>query len=604
MIDMTTINSVNGRLSETTSRDSQDSFQQHLFEEFSLVLGGSASSQLESLIRQLPVIIKLTEQESLELYVDSLRTLLEKQAAFTGSAKVETIAHWMQSLHDQAINGLVVPQDLMAEVNNTLVHQFQSWFDKQLKHAVDNSLPTGFINDFRLGSQETQAQQIANANVDTLKVTAKKISAFVDSLAVQMRTNEARNNSNSFLRNAFHNLGSVDIYQLINSDYLLTQERFKAAVSTQLIASLKNVGITISSDDALALANKISWIPGMSKQELNGVLDELAKQIKGQFENVYSSSGNEQLSKLFAIEVSRIKMSSDTLELSSLFSNIAVALVNTQINSFYKELQDVQVTQITSEQVNVIKQNTARDIELIFKKIISGQDFDTDFVSRHKKMTRNLTLLKVRLDKITDEEKNNKQVRAEHALTAHDLLSVIDSSIGDRFDERVLFALNERRVNRLEKRNDQKENLENLTIQLKFFGVVQSKIHATQSLDGSYLPMREIFVAADFNYSSESDFKASPEYKYLKDNNITSHHNFLKKQGIDALFLYKDDEKSKSLSSFSSAISDKSKLLNDEVQIKTTELNDTSSQYNSTVEAMNKFVQKYNSILQEILRAI
>lgn len=86
------------------------------------------------------------------------------------------------------------------------------------------------------------------------------------------------------------------------------------------------------------------------------------------------------------------------------------------------------------------------------------------------------------MGKITPEEISSKEVNAEHALTARDLLSVIESSIGDRFDERVLFALNERRVDRLEKRNEQKEQLEDLTIQLKVFSVVQSKIHSTKVL--------------------------------------------------------------------------------------------------------------------------
>ncbi|WP_230845175.1 virulence-associated V antigen, partial [Vibrio harveyi] len=105
---------------------------------------------------------------------------------------------------------------------------------------------------------------------------------------------------------------------------------------------------------------------------------------------------------------------------------------------------------------------------------------------------------------------------------------------------------------------------------------------------------------------SDADFKASPEYKYLTDNGINNHQDFLQKQGVSLSnnASFKDEEKSKKLSNFSSSVSAKSKLLNDEVQIKTTELNDTSSQYNSTVEAMNKFVQKYHSILQEILRAI
>ncbi|EPP5332825.1 virulence-associated V antigen [Vibrio harveyi] len=606
MTDMTTMNSVSGVLNTATNRDSQASFQQRLVETLSPILGDSDAAQLESLIRQLPMVVGRTEQESLDLYADSLRTLLEKQAAFTGTAAAETAAHWMQSLQHQAVNGQIAPQDVVTGVNNTLAHQFQSWFDKQLKDTVDSSLPTDFINEFRLGSQSTQAQQIAALDASALTAATAEISKFVDALAQQMSSSEVRDSAISFLRNAFRNLGSVDINGLKNSDYLLTQESFSAAVTAQLVTSLDSVGITLSNSDAKALADKIAWIPGMSKQELTGALNDLAKQVKGQYENAYGAGQVGQLQNVLNTVVANLKNSPNAITLSSLFSSIAVSLVNTQVDTFYGGLEDVQVTQATPEQVALIKQSTARDITLLFEKIVARQDIGTDFTSRHKKMMENLNALNTRLSKITQEEKDNKAVKAEHALTARDLLSVIESSIGDRFDERVLFALNERRVNRLEKRNAQKETLENLTVQLKVFGVVQSKIHSKQSVDGTYFPFGEPFTAADFNYGSDADFKASPEYKYLKDNGINNHQDFLKKQGVELADFgsFKDEEKSKKLSNFSSAVSAKSKLLNDEVQIKTTELNDTSSQYNSTVEAMNKFVQKYHSILQEILRAI
>ncbi|EOA9034988.1 virulence-associated V antigen [Vibrio harveyi] len=606
MTDMTTMNSVSGVLNTATNRDSQASFQQRLVETLSPILGDSDAAQLESLIRQLPMVVGRTEQESLDLYADSLRTLLEKHAAFTGTAAAETAAHWMQSLQHQAVNGQIAPQDVVTGVNNTLAHQFQSWFDKQLKDTVDSSLPTDFINEFRLGSQSTQAQQIAALDASALAAATAEISKFVDALAQQMSSSEVRDSAISFLRNAFRNLGSVDINGLKNSDYLLTQESFSAAVTAQLVTSLDSVGITLSNSDAKALADKIAWIPGMSKQELTGALNDLAKQVKGQYENAYGAGQVGQLQNVLNTVVANLKSSPNAITLSSLFSSIAVSLVNTQVDTFYGGLEDVQVTQATPEQVALIKQSTARDITLLFEKIVARQDIGTDFTSRHKKMMENLNALNTRLSKITQEEKDNKAVKAEHTLTARDLLSVIESSIGDRFDERVLFALNERRVNRLEKRNAQKETLENLTVQLKVFGVVQSKIHSKQSVDGTYFPFGEPFTAADFNYGSDADFKASPEYKYLKDNGINNHQDFLKKQGVELADFgsFKDEEKSKKLSNFSSAVSAKSKLLNDEVQIKTTELNDTSSQYNSTVEAMNKFVQKYHSILQEILRAI
>ncbi|ELY1989758.1 Type III secretion cytoplasmic LcrG inhibitor [Vibrio harveyi] len=521
MTDMTTMNSVSGVLNTATNRDSQASFQQRLVETLSPILGDSDAAQLESLIRQLPMVVGRTEQESLDLYADSLRTLLEKQAAFTGTAAAETAAHWMQSLQHQAVNGQIAPQDVVTGVNNTLAHQFQSWFDKQLKDTVDSSLPTDFINEFRLGSQSTQAQQIAALDASALTAATAEISKFVDALAQQMSSSEVRDSAISFLRNAFRNLGSVDINGLKNSDYLLTQESFSAAVTAQLVTSLDSVGITLSNSDAKALADKIAWIPGISKQELIGALNDLAKQVKGQYENEYGAGQVGQLQNVLNAVVANLKNSPNAITLSSLFSSIAVSLVNTQVDTFYGGLEDVQVTQATPEQVALIKQSTARDITLLFEKIVARQDIGTDFTSRHKKMMENLNALNTRLSKITQEEIDNKAVKAEHALTARDLLSVIESSIGDRFDERVLFALNERRVNRLEKRDQQKEELQSYTARLKIFGEVQSQIHIKQSGSGTYgegyNPESYKFNHTSFNYSTPEEFQKSPEFKHLSD---------------------------------------------------------------------------------------
>ncbi|WP_104048124.1 virulence-associated V antigen [Vibrio jasicida] len=605
MTDMTAMNSITGVLNTTANRDSQIAFQQSLVKTLSPILSDARidPNQLESLIRQLPMVVGRTEQESLDLYADSLDTLLKKQDAFTGIAAAETAAHWMQSLQHQALNGQIAPKEVEMGVNTTLAHQFQSWFSTQLKDKVDSSLPTDFVANFRLGSQSNQALQIEALDTSALKAATAEISSFVNALAVQMSASEVRESAIPFLRSAFGNLGSVNLNELKNSDYFLTEESFRAAVTAQLVASFNSIGITISTDDAQALANKIAWIPGMSMQELTDALNGLATQVKGQFENAYGAGGVAQLQTILNAEIARIKSDPSAITLSSLFSNIAIALINTQIDAFYNGLLDVQATQTTPEQLERIKQNTAQDIRLLFDKIVAGQNIGTDFIARHQKMMENLEKLNDRLGKITPEEISSKEVNAEHALTARDLLSVIESSIGDRFDERVLFALNERRVDRLEKRNEQKEQLEDLTIQLKVFSVVQSKIHSTQSVDGTYKPgdSANNFKASDFGYDNDAAFKASPEYKYLKDNNITNHKDFLVKQGME---VGSDSFKGDKLSNFSSSVTAESKVLNDEVQIKTTELNDTSSQYNATVEAMNKFVQKYHSILQEILRAL
>ncbi len=603
MTDMTTMNSITGVLNTTANRDSQIAFQQGLVKTFSPILSDAHidANQLESLIRQLPIVVGRTEQESLSLYADSLDTLLKKQEAFNGTAATETTAHWMRSLQQQALNGQIAPKEVEMGVNTTLAHQFQSWFSTLLKDKVDSSLSTDFIADFRLGNQSNQALQIEALNTSALKAAMAEISSLVNTLAVQMSTSEVRDNAIPFLRNAFANLGSVNLNELKNSDYFLTEESFRAAVTPQLVASFNSIGITISTDDAKTLANKIAWIPGMSKQELTDAINSLAIQLKGQFENAYGAEGVKQLKAILDLEVDRINADPNAITLPSLFSNIAIALINTQIDKFFNDLLAIQVTQTTPEQLERIKQNTEQDIRFLFEKIVAGKDIGTDFVTRHQKMMENLYKLSERLGKITAQEVDSKEVNAEHALTARDLLAVIESSIGDRFDERVLFALNERRVDRLEKRNILKGELENLTMELRIFGAIQSKIHSKQSAKEKYEPGNTSFQASDFGYDSEASFKASPEYAYLTNNKFENHKDFLTKQGVSVAA---DSFEGDQLASFSNSVSDQSKVKNDTVQLKTTELSDISSQYNATVEAMNKFVQKYHSILQEILRAL
>ncbi|MCG6242933.1 virulence-associated V antigen [Vibrio diabolicus] len=605
MTNMKTTGSTTGATDTAASSAPLPTFQQNLIEAFTPVLGEAETQQLASLISSLPTISGQTESQSIALYVDTLENLKAKNNAFAGISLTDTASVWIKSLQSANSDGELTAAEFNAQTNQTLSNQFQAWFSKLLTENVDSSLSTEFVSQFNLGTQSNQAEQIANLSETGLANATKEISLFVAELANQMGSREVRDASISFLRNAFSSLGSVNLAQLKSSDFLLTKESFALQVSAQLKSSFQGIGITLSTDDASTLANRITWTPGISKQQLKEALDEMAAQVKGQYSAAYLA-GTDNLKA----ELNTVIGGTKPLTLSGLFANFAVKLTKIEIENFYQDsaIADVQKTQITAAQVNFIKENTERDIRLQFEKIVKGESTGASFTERHEALRKNLAALKERLLNITEQEKKDLEVRAEHSLTARDLLAVVESSIGDRFDERVLLALNERRVNRLEKRNDQKEALEDLTIQLKVFGVVQSKIHSTQSVDGVYKPgyPESNFKASDFNYSNQTDFEASPEYKYLTDNKITNHRDFLQKQGItigDGAS-YQDEEKSKKLSNFSSSVSAKSKLLNDEVQIKTTELNDTSSQYNSTVEAMNKFVQKYHSILQEILRAI
>ncbi|WP_029861831.1 type III secretion system needle tip protein VcrV, partial [Vibrio parahaemolyticus] len=580
-------------------------FGQSLTEQLTPILGDAETQQLASLIAHLPTIKGQTDEQSIALYVDTLTQLKEKNSAFSGAALSESASIWMKSLQGASSNGEVDAAELATQMNNALASQFQTWFADQLTDKVDSSLPTQFVSQFQLGTESTQAQQIAKLSAEELKSATGDIASFVDDLARQMSSSVVRDSASSFLRNAFAHLPSMNLAQLKASDFLLTEANFVTNVSTQLQNAFNQIGITLTKDDADQLAKRITWTPGISKQQLSEALSEMATQVKGQFTAAYGeTAGTENLRKA----LDAIIKSSDSLTLSSLFANFAVSLIHTEIDAFYndKAIVDIQKTQISADQVELIKNNTERDIRFQFEKMLKGESTGASFIERYETLRKNLGALKDRLLNITEQEKKDLEVRAEHSLTARDLLAVVESSIGDRFDEQVLFALNERRVNRLEKRNEQKEALQDLTVQLKIFGVVQSKIHSTQSVDGTYKPDDNAFSASDFNYNSVTDFQNSPEYKYLTDNGISTHTDFLKKQGVTVAdgASFKDEEKTKKLSNFSSSVSDKSKLLNDEVQIKTTELNDISSQYNSTVEAMNKFVQKYHSILQEILRAI
>lgn len=604
MTNMKTTGSATGATDTAASSAPLPTFQQNLIEAFTPVLGEAETQQLASLISSLPTISGQTESQSIALYVDTLENLKAKNNAFADISLTDTASVWIKSLQSANSDGELTAAEFNAQTNQALSSQFQAWLSKSLTENVDNSLPTEFVSQFNLGTQSTQGEQIASLSAKELANATKEISRFVAELANQMSSREVRDASTSFLRNAFSSLGSVNLAQLKSSDFLLTKESFALQVAAQLKSSFQGIDITLSTDDANALANRITWTPGISKQQLKEALNEMAAQVKGQYSAAYGDAAGTNNLKA---ALNTVIGGNEPLTLSGLFANFAVSLAKIEIDNFYQDsaIDDVQKTQITPAQVNLIKENTERDIRLQFEKIVKGESTGASFTERYEALRKNLGALKERLLNITDKEKADREVRAEHSLTARDLLAVVESSIGDRFDEQVLFALNERRVNRLEKRNDQKEALEDLTIQLKVFGVVQSKIHSKQSVDGTYTPGSNLFSASDFNYSSEAEFKKSPEYKYLEQNGIKTHTDFFDTQGIAVESTsFKDEEKSKKLSNFSSSVSDKSKLLNDEVQIKTTELNDTSSQYNSTVEAMNKFVQKYHSILQEILRAI
>ncbi|MCC3858338.1 Type III secretion cytoplasmic LcrG inhibitor [Vibrio parahaemolyticus] len=636
MTNMTTTGSATGAATAAASSTPLPTFGQSLTEQLTPILGDAETQQLASLIAHLPTIKGQTDEQSIALYVDTLTQLKEKNSAFSGAALSESASIWMRSLQGASSSGEVDAAELTTQMNNALASQFQTWFADQLTDKVDSSLPTQLVSQFQLGNESTQAQQIAKLSAEELKSATGDIASFVDDLARQMSSSVVRESASSFLRNAFAHLPSMNLAQLKASDFLLTEANFVTNVSTQLQNAFNQIGITLTKDDADQLAKRITWTPGISKQQLSEALSEMATQVKGQFTAAYGeTAGTENLRKA----LDAIIKSSDSLTLSSSFANFAVSLIHTEIDDFYsdKAIVDIQKTQISADQVELIKNNTERDIRFQFEKMLKGELTGASFIERYETLRKNLGALKDRLLNITEQEKKDLEVRAEHSLTARDLLAVVESSIGDRFDEQVLFALNERRVNRLEKRDQQKVELEELTTRLKIFGQVQSFMSTKLSEEvdsgislvggtvssggetwhtGHYRPQDVRFTYKDFGYDDQSSFENGKEFKYLEAHlspNIDpksgekffTHKQFIVDEGIAVTndSYWKDDDLDR-LGNFATSVSDKSKLLNDDVQLKTTELNDTSSQYNSTVEAMNKFVQKYHSILQEILRAI
>ncbi|MCC3835109.1 virulence-associated V antigen [Vibrio parahaemolyticus] len=636
MTNMTTTGSATGAATAAASSTPLPTFGQSLTEQLTPILGDAETQQLASLIAHLPTIKGQTDEQSIALYVDTLTQLKEKNSAFSGAALSESASIWMRSLQGASSSGEVDAAELTTQMNNALASQFQTWFADQLTDKVDSSLPTQFVSQFQLGNESTQAQQIAKLSAEELKSATGDIASFVDDLARQMSSSVVRESASSFLRNAFAHLPSMNLAQLKASDFLLTEANFVTNVSTQLQNAFNQIGITLTKDDADQLAKRITWTPGISKQQLSEAISEMATQVKGQFTAAYGeTAGTENLRKA----LDAIIKSSDSLTLSSSFANFAVSLIHTEIDDFYsdKAIVDIQKTQISADQVELIKNNTERDIRFQFEKMLKGELTGASFIERYETLRKNLGALKDRLLNITEQEKKDLEVRAEHSLTARDLLAVVESSIGDRFDEQVLFALNERRVNRLEKRDQQKVELEELTTRLKIFGQVQSFMSTKLSEEvdsgislvggtvssggetwhtGHYRPQDVRFTYKDFGYDDQSSFENGKEFKYLEAHlspNIDpksgekffTHKQFIVDEGIAVTndSYWKDDDLDR-LGNFATSVSNKSKLLNDDVQLKTTELNDTSSQYNSTVEAMNKFVQKYHSILQEILRAI
>lgn len=201
-------------------------------------------------------------------------------------------------------------------------------------------------------------------------------------------------------------------------------------------------------------------------------------------------------------------------------------------------------------------------------------------------------------------------------------MAVIHFSLtADRIDDDILKVIVDSMNHHGDARSKLREELAELTAELKIYSVIQAEInkHLSNSgtiniNDGSI----DLMNKSLYGYTDEAIFKASAEYKILEkmpqtttkngsEKKIVSIKGFLEseKKRTGALGNLKDsysyNKDNNELSHFATTCSDKSRPLNDLVSQKTTQLSDITSRFNSAIEALNRFIQKYDSVMQRLL---
>ncbi|MCF3098586.1 hypothetical protein EHZ86_15185 [Aeromonas australiensis] len=187
----------------------------------------------------------------------------------------------------------------------------------------------------------------------------------------------------------------------------------------------------------------------------------------------------------------------------------------------------------------------------------------------------------------------------------------------DRIDDDLITTFTGVMAFQDNQRKGLRDELAEMTAELKIYGVIQSEINKTLSAASSQT-FNTGFNLMDYKlygYGSGADFKNGAEFKLLekmqekKDGPVTV-KMFLqsdKKQSgqmKDVEDKYKYNKDNNKLGNFPTSVSDRSRPLNDQVSKKPPRLNDVSSRYNAAIEALNRFIQKYDSIMRDILGAI
>ncbi|GEM75468.1 virulence-associated V antigen [Vibrio sagamiensis] len=604
---MTNLTAIGLNDSSLNRVDNESIFQKKLSNIFDGVFGTFDSSYINSSIAKLPELVGQTEEDSLRIYQLALENLKSKQQALSGVSLDTIVQSWLFSVQEKSSNGQIAAIDIANTANQTLAFYFQSWFQDQVHEKIDNRLSTDFIAQLRLGEQATQASQIGQMSPQEFTLAAKHLDSFIEMLASQTSSRPLKEYERSVLENAFDNLKGLPLKQFNNSDFLFNYDRFVLNTKNELQNIFSSMGVIVTTDSAQKLAEKIEFIPGISKHDLKGVLKTLSEQVKQPFNHIYNElDALTNLQFFLDKEIQKVQASPSPVSLSTLFSNVAIATVNSQIDKLLKDLDGVNQDLELPKNIVTIKKTVGQDISTLFDKMAQSQKVDTDFITRHKKLSTNLELFTERLKTRFQTNNDGGNDQQEYVLKGIDVFALIDASMGDRLDDQILFALGQLKDSQSDQRDDIKKELERLTIILNLFNFVQSTIHTAQSGDGKY-NIDEKFKPGDFGYESMEEYLKSPEFEFLNSQNppITTHKEFLEMQGLEPNSgIYEDTEDNgNKLSNLSTAISDRAKIVNTDVQLKTEEFSKINSDYNATIQAMNQIVQKFNSVLTDILRS-
>lgn len=233
----------------------------------------------------------------------------------------------------------------------------------------------------------------------------------------------------------------------------------------------------------------------------------------------------------------------------------------------------------------------------------------------------NITIDKNQLDKNI----NSIIPTVGDSIEMKSLLMVISSGgQGGSIADDILSGMNNSVDSTREIRDNIKEQLHELAIELKIFSIIQSNINKAMSsskqeitidnsgmniLDPSLYGMTE----KEFNGpppSKEKVFLDKVAGKETTAGDILSIKDFLQSDkksspamtGLENTYAY--DKNNNKLGHFASMVGDVSRPLNDLVNEKSTQLNEASNIYNSSIEALTRFIQKLDTLLQDLSRSL